>query len=410
MVEGPECHRVAAAHRKQLMGGGKFDASSPNGRFSEGASAIVKAGGNLERIEVHGKNMFYFFGGGGEEQVVVRVHFGMAGEFAAYVGKAPAPKPATRLRLTRPGVTAHLSAMTVEHGTVESLYDKCVAGLGTDPLREDADFGAFVNACDSSKGLGGLLMDQSKVAGIGNIYRSEILYEAGIHPEQAANTLTLEELEALWDVITQQMEAGFETGSIWDPAKGPQVYGLSKSACGGKVTSWQIGGRAVYACSKKQPLLKRDPQHREAPVGLLTKKKAARKLAVSAMISALDAAEAKVAAGESANVQHVALKDDGTLELAQKKSKQTAVKKVSVKKVSVKKTIKKVTDRKPASKTKKAAPVKKTTAKNLTSKKSTAKKVTVKKPPVKKAVVKKTIKKAAKETAKKTAAKKVIKK
>ena len=70
---------------------------------------------------------------------------------AAYTGKAPPPKPATRLRLTRPGVVAHLSAMTVEHGSVEDLYVKCTAMLGTDPLREDADFAAFAAACCTPK-------------------------------------------------------------------------------------------------------------------------------------------------------------------------------------------------------------------------------------------------------------------
>eukprot|EP01079_Euglenida_sp_SAG-EU17-18_P009179 gene9179-8267_t len=50
MVEGDGCHRVAAAHRKGLVGR-KFKASSPNGRFTAGALAIVKAGGTLLKIE-----------------------------------------------------------------------------------------------------------------------------------------------------------------------------------------------------------------------------------------------------------------------------------------------------------------------------------------------------------------------
>merc|ERR1712086_524126 len=129
--------------------------------------------------------------------------------------------------------------MTVEHGSLD-LYEKHVAALGTDPLRDDASFTKFVSACDTPKGIGVLLMDQSKVAGIGNIYRSEILYAAGIHPDQPSNTLSIEEVQRVWDVSTEQMEQGFETGSIWDPATGPKVYNKSKSACGGKVSSWTI--------------------------------------------------------------------------------------------------------------------------------------------------------------------------
>lgn len=52
MVEGHQCHRVAHAHRKLLMGL-KFLASSPNGRFKEGATALT--GKYLRQIEVHGK-------------------------------------------------------------------------------------------------------------------------------------------------------------------------------------------------------------------------------------------------------------------------------------------------------------------------------------------------------------------
>lgn len=77
MVEGDGCHRIAAEHRKTLVGR-KLKAKSPNGRFKAGAQAIVKCGGVLSRIEVHGKNMFYFFGQG-SKVVVMHVHFGMAG-------------------------------------------------------------------------------------------------------------------------------------------------------------------------------------------------------------------------------------------------------------------------------------------------------------------------------------------
>ena len=77
MVEGDGCHRIAAEHRKSLVGR-KLQAKSPNGRFKAGAQAIMKCGGVLTKIEVHGKNMFYFFGQG-SKMVVVHVHFGLAG-------------------------------------------------------------------------------------------------------------------------------------------------------------------------------------------------------------------------------------------------------------------------------------------------------------------------------------------
>ena len=72
MVEGHGVHRVAAAHREQLRGKA-FKASSPNGRFEEGAKLID--GKILHAIEAYGKNLLYRFGEGAAA-VVVHVHFG----------------------------------------------------------------------------------------------------------------------------------------------------------------------------------------------------------------------------------------------------------------------------------------------------------------------------------------------
>merc|ERR1719215_186667 len=145
----------------------------------------------------------------------------MAGQFAAYTGEVPEATPNTRLCLetdakTQPRVVAHLSAMTVEHGNLKSMYVDLAAKLGPDPLRADADADRFVRAAGlCKKSIGVCLMDQSMIAGVGNIYRSETLYEAHIHPEQPANTLKPAVLLNLWGIIVQQMQAGFKSGSIW---------------------------------------------------------------------------------------------------------------------------------------------------------------------------------------------------
>jgi formamidopyrimidine-DNA glycosylase len=136
MVEGHQCHRVAAAHRKLLVGH-PFKATSPNGRFVEGAAAIDSR--PLSKIEVHGKNLFYFFAKAptlpDEAKLqqppsayeVVHVHFGMSGAFKTMKPPGDEPTPTTRLRLENEAlsVVAHLSAMTVNHGDDE--YYQCVA-------------------------------------------------------------------------------------------------------------------------------------------------------------------------------------------------------------------------------------------------------------------------------------------
>ena len=97
MVEGHQCHRVAASHRQTLLGKA-FTAVSPNGRFKEGAAAINQK--PLTRIEVHGKNLFYFFGSLPAKVVVVHIHFGMAGAFKTCSLPGPEPTDTTRLQLS----------------------------------------------------------------------------------------------------------------------------------------------------------------------------------------------------------------------------------------------------------------------------------------------------------------------
>jgi len=316
-----------------------FVASSPNGRFRAGAKAINKAGGALLRIEVHGKNMFYFFGRlGGRATLVMHVHFGMAGAFAAYQQEEPDVTTNTRLRLeakaktraSQPRVVAHLSAMTVEHGTPPELYERLLTKLGPDPLREDADAERFLAACQGAKQktIGAVLMDQSCLAGVGNIYRSETLYEAGLHPEALASTLTRPEALALWGIIVRQMQAGFKTGSIWGHKSKSFCYGRTRSACGGKVREWTMGGRNVYACSKRQRLEKvRKPMTAAGPTALGTGH-------LGEMTPAVVAESRKRKSGEGLAVQHVALKDDATAAAArsaalEKRQKRTSMKRPS---------------------------------------------------------------------------------
>lgn len=321
MVEGPECHRVAEAHRATLLGRRVTRATSPNGKFAEGASAIE--GKRLTRIEVHGKALFYFF-----EGVVVYIHFGMAGAFEGYAAgdDAPAVRPTTRLALAfDDGASALLSAMTVEHGTEEGLYVPRAAKLGPDPLRDDADFSVFRANCAGAKKrtVAALLLDQSKIAGVGNILRSEICAHAGVHPSQPAASLPTSQVARIWEATLEQMRATFETGSIWDPVKGPVVYGCKTCRLnGGRVETWRVNGRALYACTKHQRVVEYGDGEENAgvPEG---KAVVRRRKAAKAMASAGAARAAKRARGEALNRQHTALKDGDTraAEVAERASK-----------------------------------------------------------------------------------------
>eukprot|EP00873_Tetraselmis_striata_P021370 jgi/Tetstr1/441634/TSEL_029860.t1 len=213
MVEGHQCHRVAHHHRKILQGM-RFQATSPNGRFTEGAKAID--GKPLEKIEVVGKNLFYFFGSSATDTTVLHFHFGMSGAFKTYDLPGREPTPTTRLQLVNQEakLMAHLSAMTVQHGGI-GLYEEKFASLGPDPLREDADKERFWSkVVNTKKPIGLLLMDQSCIAGVGNIYRAEILFQARLHPEQPANTVSRDKFEEVWRYSVTDLQRGFKSGSI----------------------------------------------------------------------------------------------------------------------------------------------------------------------------------------------------
>jgi len=270
MVEGHSVHRVASLHRKRLVGK-SFSAWSPNGRFTEGANAIN--GKVFSGIEAVGKNLFAFFDSderkeeGKKETVVMHVHFGMAGNWAVYFDEdAPEPTKTNRLRLEYPGITADLSAMTVQHGGID-LYDEKRSKLGEDPLRQDADPERLWSRVQkSSKSIGALIMDQSYFTGPGNIYRAEICFKAGIHPNRVGSTLQRQEFDRVWYHTKDLLERGYRTGSILtvDPAEAislgkPRmrryIYNTAKCPrCATSIKSWQIASRTCYACPTCQPL------------------------------------------------------------------------------------------------------------------------------------------------------------
>jgi formamidopyrimidine-DNA glycosylase len=267
MVEGHSVHRVAALHRQRLLGK-KFTAWSPNGRFKEGAALINDQ--PFYRIEAVGKNLFAFFGDEQmeEKSTVVHVHFGMAGNWAVYEDPSSAAEPTAtnRLRLEHPKIVADLSAMTVQHGDMNLYRDKR-RKLGEDPLRSDADpTKLWKRVQTSNKSIGALIMDQSYFTGPGNIYRCEILFKAGIHPERIGKDLKEHEFQRIWYHTVDLLKRGYQTGSILtvDPEEAKQlgnprlrryIYNTSKCPrCGASIQSWPINNRTCYACLRCQPM------------------------------------------------------------------------------------------------------------------------------------------------------------
>jgi formamidopyrimidine-DNA glycosylase len=79
--------------------------------------------------------------------------------------------------------------------------------LGVEPLSDDWRLEYLKSICQKSTlTMKDFLLDQNKIAGIGNIYANEILFRAGIHPKRRANTLSDEEIEKLFNFIPKVLE------------------------------------------------------------------------------------------------------------------------------------------------------------------------------------------------------------
>ena len=91
-----------------------------------------------------------------------------------------------------------------------------------DPLRRDGKADQFIERLLRKKvALAAALLDQKVIAGIGNVYRSEFCYLAGIDPHTPANTLDTETAQLLWDMATAQLKLGVRLNRIVtrDPAE-----------------------------------------------------------------------------------------------------------------------------------------------------------------------------------------------
>ena len=267
MPEGHTIHRLAAA-LSELYAGRRLAVSSPQGRFAAGAARLD--GRVLLGARAHGKHLFLPFAPAADlplddgAVVWLRVHLGLYGawtfdgdaEFIAphaigaprrRVGERgehalrhgggsalsglsggddaaapapglwepPEPRGAVRLRLAGEHGVADLTGPAA----CELLDAEGLAAvrrrLGPDPLRDDGDIEVFVAGVRRRRRpIGELLMDQSVISGVGNIFRAETLLRCGVSPFRAGDRLSADRVRSLWRDLVPLMEYGVATGFI----------------------------------------------------------------------------------------------------------------------------------------------------------------------------------------------------
>jgi endonuclease VIII len=262
MPEGHSVHRIARQFALHFLGK-RILATSPQGRFAAGAAQLD--GHVMIAAKAVGKQMFLEF----DNDLWLRVHLGMygawdfAGDFTADASRAtidsrgedslmsigaprvarlrmseqekieadtdvfpPLPIGAVRVRLLTDNTVADLRGPTacdvLTPDQVQAVIDK----MGPDPLVDNPKIGEqrLVDAVrKTSTPIGLLLMDQSVVSGIGNVYRAELLFRARLDPHKPGKDVPEDTVRALWRDWTKLLNIGVQTGQMMT------MDGLSKA-------------------------------------------------------------------------------------------------------------------------------------------------------------------------------------
>ncbi|MFL6062452.1 MAG: Fpg/Nei family DNA glycosylase [Marmoricola sp.] len=271
----PEGHTLLRLAREldAAFAGRPVRVSSPQGRFAADAAAVD--GSEVIAATSAGKHLFVELAG----ERFLHVHLGLIGKFDLH----PAPPPAVtlgqvRVRLENRTTYADLRGATQCDLIGPEKRDAILAGLGPDPLKPDADVEkAWHRISRSQRPIGDLLMDQAVVAGVGNVYRAEVLFRHRIHPLRPGRTLRRSQFTAMWEDLVELMEYGVATGRIdtvrpehtpeamgREPRKddhGGEVYvyrrhGQECLVCGSKIRTDVLVGRNLFWCPRCQPVFR----------------------------------------------------------------------------------------------------------------------------------------------------------
>ncbi|WP_433871752.1 Fpg/Nei family DNA glycosylase [Saccharopolyspora sp. CA-218241] len=268
MPEGHTLHRLALLHRERYAGA-PVEVRSPQGRFADSASLLD--GAVLRGAEAHGKHLFHVYG----PDRIVHVHLGLYGTFAESPLPEETPRGQVRMRLVGATHFTDLRGPTRCELLTGPEAEAVRARLGPDPLRSDAEpERAWARIARSRTSIAALLMDQGVLAGVGNVYRAEVLFRQGIDPRTPGRALDRGTWEAIWADLAELMADGVRIGRI-DTVRpehlpevtgraprqdrhGGEVYvyrraGMPCLVCGAEVALEELVGRKLYWCPACQP-------------------------------------------------------------------------------------------------------------------------------------------------------------
>lgn len=293
MPEGHTIHRLARDLAEDLRGR-PVAVSSPQGRFDEGAARLD--GATMTGAEAWGKHLFCHWDTGD----VLHVHLGLIGKFRPTPAEEVAGET-VRLRLeatpstredshhSRRGTTResrtehrrepiraiawHLTGPQTCAVVTPEDRDRVIAPLGPDPLRRGARRrDLFVERLGATRRpVGAVLLDQRVVAGIGNVYRAELLFLVGVHPARPAAEIDADTAGELWDATVRQLKRGLAWNRIVTVEaddvgrrvtrrldREDALYAYKRTdlpcrRCGTPIHDLDLGGRSIWFCPTCQP-------------------------------------------------------------------------------------------------------------------------------------------------------------
>jgi endonuclease-8 len=220
------------------------------------------SGRTVESIESRGKHLLIHFAG----DLSVRTHLGMTGHWHLYVPGERWRKSPGKARLvieTAGRVAVCFAAPDVSAGT-RCTVEAELSHLGPDLLGEAFDPSEVVPRAgfSSAQSVADFLLDQQVMAGVGNVYKSEILFLERIHPRTPPSELGPEQIERVAARARKLLWANRSRGTRNTTGYGRRadlwVYGRARRPCrrcGANIESADIGalGRSTYWCPRCQP-------------------------------------------------------------------------------------------------------------------------------------------------------------
>lgn len=274
MPEGHVIHRLAGEFTR-IFGTQRLHITSPQGRFATEAALVD--GSRLERSEAFGKHLFLHFDVASDEHIIY-IHLGLIGHLRFEDREKVWGQ--IRLRIETldddgssedtTNLAANLRGPQWCRLITDEEYAIAVGKIGEDPIRDDANpRQVWAKVQRSKRSIGSLLMDQKLFAGVGNIYRAEVLFRHQQSPFTPGNAIDRSVFFAMWEDLVALMRQGVVDGEIntvrdehtpevmhrpaRDDEHGGEVYVYRRAGddcyvCGSDIAMKAYEGRNLFWC------------------------------------------------------------------------------------------------------------------------------------------------------------------